>query len=64
MVSMPTIEELLVSVDRARDEIVGLHPALVRTPTINVGPRPDTGNETAACELVASKLAEAGILPP
>jgi len=63
MVSMPTIEELLVSVDRARDEIVGLHQALVRTPTINVGPRPDTGNETAACELVARKLADAGIQP-
>jgi acetylornithine deacetylase/succinyl-diaminopimelate desuccinylase-like protein len=58
---MPTIEELLASVDDARDEIVALHQALVRTPTVNVGPRPDTGDETAACELLRDKLAGAGI---
>jgi acetylornithine deacetylase/succinyl-diaminopimelate desuccinylase-like protein len=58
---MPTIDELVASVDAARDEIVRLHQELVRIPTINVGPRPDTGNETPACELIRDKLSEAGI---
>jgi acetylornithine deacetylase/succinyl-diaminopimelate desuccinylase-like protein len=58
---MTTVEELLVSVDAARDEIVRLHQDLVRIPTINAGARPDTGNETPACELVRDKLGEAGI---
>jgi acetylornithine deacetylase/succinyl-diaminopimelate desuccinylase-like protein len=58
---MPTIDELVASVDGARDEIVRLHQELVRIPTINVGARPDTGNETPACELVRDKLSEAGI---
>ncbi len=58
---MPTIDELIASVDRARDEVVQLLQDLVRIPTINVGPRPDTGNETRACELVQAKFREAGI---
>ena len=58
---MPTIDELLATVDGAREEIVRLHQELVRIPTVNVGPRPDTGNETPACELVQAKLREAGV---
>jgi acetylornithine deacetylase/succinyl-diaminopimelate desuccinylase-like protein len=58
---MPTVQELLASVDAARDEIVRLHQDLVRIPTLNYGSRPDTGNETPACELLRDKLKEAGI---
>jgi acetylornithine deacetylase/succinyl-diaminopimelate desuccinylase-like protein len=55
------LSELLATVDAARDEIVELLQALVRTPTVNTGPRPDTGNETAVCELLRTKLEPAGI---
>ena len=58
---MPTVQELLASVDAARDEIVRLHQDLVRIPTLNYGSRPDTGNETPACELLADKLKAEGI---
>jgi len=58
---MPTIQELLASVDAARDEIVRLHQDLVRIPSVNYGSRPDTGNETPCCELIRDKLKEAGI---
>ena len=58
---MPTIDELLASVDAARDEIVRLHQDLIRIPTVNYGSRPDTGNETPACELLKDKLGSAGI---
>ncbi len=58
---MPTVQDLLASVDAARDEIVRLHQDLVRIPTVNYGSRPDTGNETPACELLRDKLNEAGI---
>ena len=58
---MPTVQELLASVDAARDEIVRLHQDLVRIPTLNYGSRPDTGNETPACELIRDKLKAAGI---
>ena len=58
---MPTVHELLASVDAARDEIVRLHQDLVRIPTLNYGSRPDTGNETPACELLADKLKAEGI---
>jgi acetylornithine deacetylase/succinyl-diaminopimelate desuccinylase-like protein len=50
------IDDLLASVDAARDEIVSLLQELVRIPTVNTGPRPDTGNETAVCELLGSRL--------
>ena len=53
--------DLLASVDAARDEIVSLLQALVRIPSVNMGARPDTGNETAVCELLASKLRLEGI---
>ncbi|MCC6174756.1 MAG: M20/M25/M40 family metallo-hydrolase [Chloroflexi bacterium] len=58
---MPTIDELLASVDAARDEIVRLHQDLVRIPSVNTGPRPDTGNETPCCELLRERLADVGI---
>lgn len=48
--------KLLASVDDARDEIVDLLQQLVRVPTVNTGPRPDTGNESAACDLLRTKL--------
>jgi acetylornithine deacetylase/succinyl-diaminopimelate desuccinylase-like protein len=55
------LDELLNSVDAARDEIVALLQDLVRVPTINSGPRPDTGNETAACDVLRKKLDPEGI---
>src|SRR5579859_4714038 len=58
---MPNLTTLLESVDAAHDEIVSLLQDLVRIPTVNRGSRPDTGNETPACDLLRSKLAPAGI---
>ena len=59
---MPTeLASLLSSVGAARDEIVSLLQNLVRIPTVNTGPRPDTGNETAACDLLRKKLEHEGI---
>src|SRR5438067_1372715 len=58
---MPDLNELLGSVDTAADEIVSLLQDLVRVPTVNMGARPDTGNETLACELIQPKLETAGI---
>jgi acetylornithine deacetylase/succinyl-diaminopimelate desuccinylase-like protein len=58
---MPDLSTLLDSVDAARDEIVALLQDLVRIPTINRGSRPDTGNETLACDLLRSRLEPAGI---
>jgi len=58
---MPTIQELLASVDAARDEIVRFHQDIVRIPSVNYGSRPDTGNETPVCEYVRDKLKEVGI---
>src|SRR5438309_4703228 len=52
---------ILSSVDAARDEIVGLIQDLVRIPTVNMGARPDTGNETAACDLLRTKLDGVGL---
>ncbi|MDQ6671685.1 MAG: M20/M25/M40 family metallo-hydrolase [Chloroflexota bacterium] len=58
---MPDLSTLLASVDAAHDEIVTLLQDLVRTPTVNRGARPDTGNELLACDLLRSKLDPAGI---
>jgi acetylornithine deacetylase/succinyl-diaminopimelate desuccinylase-like protein len=58
---MATVNELLALVDESRDEIVRLHRELVRIPTINRGSRPDTGDETPACELLREKLGAEGI---
>jgi acetylornithine deacetylase/succinyl-diaminopimelate desuccinylase-like protein len=53
---MTDLDRLLAAVEDARDEIVDLHQELVRLPTVNTGARPDTGNETLACELLRKKL--------
>src|SRR3954447_7448064 len=58
---MTELETLVASVDDARDEIVELLQELVRTPTVNMGPRPDTGSESAACEVLRRKLEPEGI---
>src|SRR5437762_8984242 len=58
---MATLQELLEMADAARDEIVRFSQELVRIPTLNYGSRPDTGNETPACEYVRDKLAAEGI---
>ncbi len=58
---MPDLPTLLAAVDDARDEIVSLLQDLVRVPSVNMGARPDTGNETAACDLLRPKLEAAGI---
>ena len=54
------LDTLLTHVDRAQDELVALLQDLVRIPSINNGVMP-TGNETPVCELIAARLAAAGI---
>src|SRR5438045_2959761 len=53
---MTDLDQLLAMVEDARDEIVDLHQALVRLPTVNTGARADTGNETLVCDLLRKKL--------
>ncbi len=53
---MSELDRLLSAADASREEAVQLLRDLVRTPTVNAGPRPDTGNETAACDLLRAKL--------
>ena len=55
------LSQLLSSVDSGRDEVVSFLQDLVRIPTVNMGSRPDTGNESLACDLIRAKLAAAGI---
>jgi acetylornithine deacetylase/succinyl-diaminopimelate desuccinylase-like protein len=55
------LDDLMARADAARDETIALLQELVRIPTVNTGPRPDTGNETPACELVRDTLAVAGV---
>jgi acetylornithine deacetylase/succinyl-diaminopimelate desuccinylase-like protein len=55
-----TRNQLLASVDAARDEIISLTQDLVRLQTVNSGVMP-TGGETAACELLGRKLKADGI---
>jgi acetylornithine deacetylase/succinyl-diaminopimelate desuccinylase-like protein len=55
------LDQLLGLVDAARDEIVGFAQDLIRIPTVNHGARPDTGNETLACEYLRDRLGAAGI---
>jgi acetylornithine deacetylase/succinyl-diaminopimelate desuccinylase-like protein len=58
---VPDLASLLASVDAARDEIVALLQELVRIPTVNAGPRPDTGNESNVCDVLRPRLESAGI---
>src|SRR6266542_1409021 len=58
---MPDLTTLLANVDAARDEIVALLQTLVRVPTVNTGPRPDTGGESRVCDILRTHLHAAGI---
>jgi acetylornithine deacetylase/succinyl-diaminopimelate desuccinylase-like protein len=55
------LPELFDLADAARDETITLLQELVRIPTVNTGARPDTGNETPACELIRDKLGAVGV---
>ena len=57
---MTTRDDLLASVEAARQEIIDLCQALVRIPTVSTGIMP-TGNELPAAELLRDKLAADGI---
>lgn len=57
---MTTRDELLASVEAARQEIIELCQALVRIPTVSTGIMP-TGDELPAAELLRDKLAADGI---
>lgn len=57
---MPTLDEVLASVEAGRDEIVALTQALVRFETVNTGVMP-TGNEMPAAAFLAAKLTAEGI---
>lgn len=54
--TLSKLQTLLAAVDAARDEIVDLLQQLVRIPSVNTGARPDTGNESAVCDLLREKL--------
>jgi acetylornithine deacetylase/succinyl-diaminopimelate desuccinylase-like protein len=58
--TMATRDELLASVDAAREEIIALCQALVRVPSVNTGVMP-TGDETPAAEILRDKLAADGL---
>lgn len=57
---MISLEDLLLQVDAAQQEIVELEQALVRFPTVNTGRMP-TGNETPLARFLAAKLEQEGI---
>ena len=57
---MTTRDDLLASVEAARQEIIELCQALVRIPTVSTGIMP-TGDELPAAELLRDKLAADGI---
>lgn len=57
---MATRDELLASVEAAREEIIALCQALVRVPSINTGVMP-TGDETPAALILRDKLAADGL---
>lgn len=57
---MPTLDEVLATVEAGRDEIIALAQDLVRFNTVSTGVMP-TGNETPAAAFLAAKLAAEGI---
>ncbi len=57
---MVSLNELFAQVDAQREEIIALHQALVRIPSVNTGFMP-TGDETPVCEYIRDWLAEDGI---
>ncbi|MDF1514828.1 MAG: M20/M25/M40 family metallo-hydrolase [Anaerolineae bacterium] len=54
------LQELMAAVEAAEDELVDLHRRLVRIPSINTG-APDSGNETAVCQVLEEVFAREGI---
>lgn len=57
---MKDLSELLADVDAAREGVISFHQDIVRIPTVNSGQMP-TGNETACCEYLQTRLAAEGI---
>lgn len=55
------LDTLLAQVEPLRGEIIRFHQEIVRIPTVNAGPRPDTGNETVCCEYIQRRLNDEGI---
>lgn len=55
-----TLQRLFDLVDQSSDELIELHRTLVQTPTVNTGAA-DSGNEIAACRVLAETLDVAGI---
>ena len=56
----PNLDDLFAQVDMQREDIIALHQALVRIPSVNTGFMP-TGDETPVCEYVRDWLAEDGV---
>jgi len=54
------LEQLLDQVDQATNELVELHQALVRIPTVNTGEL-DSGNEIEVCRLLEDRFQQEGI---
>ena len=50
-----TLQQFLVRVEEATDELVALHQALVRIPTVNTG-APDSGREIEVCRLLEERF--------
>ena len=57
---MPTLDEMLVQVEGAKDDIVKLEQDLVQIPSVNTGFMP-TGDETEVCDYIRDWLAEDGL---
>ncbi len=57
---MPDYRDLFDQVDAAQEEILALHQAMVRIPSVNTGVMP-TGNETPVAEYARDWLAQDGI---
>ncbi len=55
-----TLQNLMTAVEQATDELVDLHRQLVRIPSVNTG-APDSGNETAVCQLLEEVFTREGI---
>jgi acetylornithine deacetylase/succinyl-diaminopimelate desuccinylase-like protein len=62
MVSMMAhqLDRLMIRVEEARDELVALHQALVRIPTVNTGAS-DSGHESEVCRLLEQRFDAEGI---
>lgn len=54
------LTHLLTMVDEAAEELIELHQALVRIPSVNTG-APDSGHETEVCRLLEERFRAEGI---